>query len=112
MTADSPSSADARRSPRARLRWLPWIVGCVGGLALLTALLVIGFDARLDASTIGLVLAAAGLVFCLHTLYRVVQALSRPSLALAVEREDELGLAGRRELQEERRRLLRAIREL
>lgn len=112
MTTDSMSSAGAPRSRVGRRPWLPWVVALVAGLVLLTAFLMASAGARLDASTTGLVVAAVGLVFCLHTLYRVVQALSRPSLALAVEREEDLTAAGRRELQEERRRLLRAIREL
>lgn len=78
--------------------------------ALVLGLLVFGFGARLDAPTIALAVAAATLVYALGQLYTMVWALSRP------ERMAQVGQAPgsftQAELRDEKRRLLRAIKEL
>jgi hypothetical protein len=72
--------------------------------------LVFAFGARLDAPTIALAAAAATLVYALGQLYAMVWALSRP------ERMAQVGQAAgsftQGELRDEKRRLLRAIKEL
>lgn len=87
----------------------------LAGAALVTAALVLGllvfaFGARLDAPTIALAAAAATLVYALGQLYAMVWALSRP------ERMAQVGQAAgsftQGELRDEKRRLLRAIKEL
>ena len=87
----------------------------LAGGALATAggvlvLLVLVFGARLDAPTIALAAAAATLVYALGQLYAMVWALSRP------ERMAQVGQAAgsftQGELRDEKRRLLRAIKEL
>lgn len=71
-----------------------------------------GLHARIDGATGGLLVAGAALALCLFTLYRMVNAVARPSLQTVVEVEAGLGVLSDRELREERRRLLRAINEL
>lgn len=87
-----------------------------GVLALVGAVAFVGFlsasaGARLDVATGGLVVGGASLVFSLATLFKMVQVLSRPRPALGLSSRG-LGGASRSELREEKRRLLRAIKEL
>lgn len=82
------------------------------GLAVLAVLLALVFEAEIGSATVGLTVAGGALVLCLHSLYHMVQALSRPSLETVVDREAELAMSGKRALREERRRVLRAINEL
>ncbi len=94
--------------PRRRVMLLAGGALVTAGLVL--GLLVFGFGARLDAPTIALAAAAATLVYALGQLYAMVWALSRP------ERIAQVGQAAgsftQGELRDEKRRLLRAIKEL
>lgn len=94
--------------PRRRVMLLAG--GALVTAALVLALLVFAFGARLDAPTIALAAAAATLVYALGQLYTMVWALSRP------ERMAQVGQAAgsftQGELRDEKRRLLRAIKEL
>lgn len=78
----------------------------------LLGLLVWFGGARVNAATVGLVVAAGALLLALHSLYRMVRVLAQPSVGLEFEHEGFLFAEGQRELREERRRLLRAINEL
>lgn len=88
-----------------------WAAIGVLGLLGFTAFLSFAAGARLDAATVGLVVAASMLVFSLATLFRMVQALARPGRTLAPKAR-ELAGADLAQLREEKRRLLRAINEL
>lgn len=106
----SPSGAPlAAATPMAATRWLA-IVG--GGVVVLGVFLVVGASARPDEATLGLLLVGLALVACLRTMHRIVGALARDDLEVAVESDADLGGISDRELREERRRLLRAINEL
>lgn len=112
---DSPTSS-ARPGPAGgastgRRRWR-LLALVVLGLAVLAVLLALVFEAEIGSATVGLTVAGGALVLCLHSLYHMVQALSRPSLETVVDREAELAMSGKRALREERRRVLRAINEL
>lgn len=100
-----PGSSD-RRS--ALMRW--GAIALIGGAGFV-AFLSFSAGARLDVATGGLVMGAAALVFSLATLFKMVQVLSRPRAALGLSSRG-LGGASRSQLREEKRRLLRAIKEL
>src|SRR5690606_31333056 len=87
-----------------RLRVLALVVV---GLLGLTGLFVLALEAELGSATFGLALAGGALVLCLHSLHRMVQALSPAALEAMVERDVGVVSANRRALREERRRLLR-----
>ncbi|HEY0138039.1 MAG TPA: hypothetical protein VGB85_28330 [Nannocystis sp.] len=74
------------------------------------AILRFGFGARLDAPTIALAVVAAALVYALGQLYAMVWALSRPDRVAQVGQA--AGSFTQAELRDEKRRLLRAIKEL
>jgi len=74
------------------------------------AILIVGFGARLDAPTISLAAVAAALVYALGQLYAMVWALSRPDQVAQVGQA--AGSFTQAELRDEKRRLLRAIKEL
>jgi len=87
------------------------LAGATLGAALVVlALLVTVFGARLDAPTIALAAAAAALVYALGQLYAMVWALSRPDQVAQVGQA--AGSFTQAELRDEKRRLLRAIKEL
>ncbi|MEM6992413.1 MAG: hypothetical protein AAF721_18010 [Myxococcota bacterium] len=94
--------------PRVDLRAAAYI----GVGAALFALFLLGLGARLEPPTIAMIIAAGGLALLLHTLYRMVMALARPTSAAVVAHEAGLVGVGNRELREEKRRVLRAINEL
>lgn len=77
----------------------------------LVGVLVLGFGARLDAATMALAATCAALLYALRGLFSVVNALARPHAELVLAGE---GVAGRAkaELRDEKRRVLRAIKEL
>jgi ribosomal protein L40E len=79
-----------------------------GGLGLL-ALLVFAAGARVEAATFGLAIAGVALVFALRGLYAVAYALASP---LPEAPAAAMTLRSRGELLDERRRLLRALKEL
>ncbi|MBX7079461.1 MAG: hypothetical protein K1X88_09765 [Nannocystaceae bacterium] len=107
----NPGARPTPAAPKLRERVL-WMYGLPAGAGLMLLFLRIAAKARIDGATISLVLTAFALVLCLYSLYRLVQAVSRPSLDTALEVEAELGVASDRDLREEKRRLLRAINEL
>ena len=76
------------------------------GLVLLAA----GLTGPLDAGTISLAVCGASLVYALRRLYAVVRALARPDALAQVGRG--AGHFSQAELRDEKRRLLRAIKEL
>ncbi|MBV1861320.1 MAG: hypothetical protein KUG77_23075 [Nannocystaceae bacterium] len=90
------------------MRW--GAIAVLGGMGFV-AFLSFATGARLDVATGGLVVGGAALVFSLATLFKMVQALSRPRAALGLSSRG-LGGASRSQLREEKRRLLRAIKEL
>ena len=106
MSAEAPTQAPPRRR---ELAW--WLVGLLALTGVLVGT-VVGMGGRIEAATWGLVVAAAAMVFALHSLYRMATVLSRPGVEVVLEQDDVAALAGVRELREERRRILRAINEL
>jgi len=88
-----------------------WLVGAVAAAAILV-ITVVALGGRVEAATWGLVIAAGAMVFALRSLYRMATALARPPVEAVLDELDVAAYAGRRELREERRRLLRAINEL
>jgi hypothetical protein len=119
-----PSDVTGREPPRtakdevppgsvvdARRELAMWLVGAVLAAAILVGT-VVALGGRVEAATWGLVVAAAAMVFALRSLYRMATALARPPVEAVLDELDVAAYAGRRELREERRRLLRAINEL
>jgi predicted transcriptional regulator len=119
-----PSELTGREPPRtardeappgvtvdARRELAMWLVGAVLAAAILVGT-VVALGGRVEAATWGLVVAAAAMVFALRSLYRMATALARPPVEAVLDELDVAAYAGRRELREERRRLLRAINEL
>jgi hypothetical protein len=96
------------RDPRQRVLLLAG--GALVAAAVMLGVLVFGFGARVDAPTIALAAAAAALVYALGQLYAMVWALSRPDRVAQVGQA--LGSFTQAELRDEKRRLLRAIKEL
>ncbi len=88
-----------------------WLIGLSAVAAAIVGT-VVAMGGRVEAATWGLVVAAAAMVFALHSLYRMAGVLSRPAVEVVLEQDDVAQLAGVRELREERRRVLRAINEL
>jgi len=87
-------------------------VALFGMSALLAVGLVVVGGVRFDAPTIGLALAGAALCLALTTVFLMTQALSRNEVDLLLTSEGQDHSVDRRELREERHRLLRAIKEL
>ncbi|MEM9459897.1 MAG: hypothetical protein AAGF11_37320 [Myxococcota bacterium] len=106
MSAEAPTQAPPRRRELA-----VWLVGLLALTGVLVGT-VVAMGGRVEAATWGLVVAAAAMVFVLHSLYRMVTVLSRPGVEVVLEQDDVAALAGVRELREEKRRILRAINEL
>jgi hypothetical protein len=94
--------------PRRRVMLLAG--GALVSAGLVLGLLVLVFGARLDAPTVALAAAAATLVYALGQLYTMVWALSRPERIAQVGQA--AGSFSQGELRDEKRRLLRAIKEL
>lgn len=82
----------------------------LAGLAFLLVLLAARAAGPVDAATIALAAAGAALVYALRRMYAVVRALARPDSLAQVGRG--VGHFSQAELREEKRRLLRAIKEL
>jgi predicted transcriptional regulator len=104
----SPLVSDAAVARRELVLW-------VGGALLAAAVLVgtvLALGGRLEAATWGLVVAAGAMVLALRSLYGMATALARPPVEAVLDEVAVAAYAGRRELREERRRLLRAINEL
>lgn len=90
------------------------------GFSLLTAIGVLlglhfGIGVEIDGPTLALAAACIVLIWALRSLWHVVEALSRPAVeTLVAERASGAEAAGRDlvELREDKRRILRAIKEL
>ncbi len=93
-----------------RMRVVMLAGGAIAAAIVVLAILVLGFGARLDAPTIALAAVAAALVYALGQLYAMVWALSRPDRVAQVGQA--AGTFTQAELRDEKRRLLRAIKEL
>ncbi|MCB9705326.1 MAG: zinc ribbon domain-containing protein [Myxococcales bacterium] len=78
-----------------------------GGVLLFVGLVLFG-GASVDPATVGLAFAGAMLIFALRRLYAVAVALGRPDQLASAG----LGSLSKAELRDEKRRLLRAIKEL
>lgn len=103
-TPGTPGTSDTKR------RVLLLAGGALGAALVVLVLLVTVFEARLDAPTIALAGAAAALVYALGQLYAMVWALSRADRVAQVGQA--AGSFTQAELRDEKRRLLRAIKEL
>lgn len=110
VTSDAKSDVKPSGS-RGRDELAMWLVGAVAAAGILVGT-VVALGGRIEAATWGLVVAAAAMVFALRSLYRMATALARPPVEAVLDELDVAAYAGRRELREERRRLLRAINEL
>lgn len=88
----------------------PWLRGAL--MALVGGILIVGLvagGARLEAPTVGLGLAAVALLFALRRLYALAAALAGPESAAPAT---GAGFRSHAELRDEKRRLLRALKEL
>lgn len=110
VTSDAKTDVKPSAS-RGREELAMWLVGAVAAAGILVGTIV-ALGGRIEAATWGLVVAAAAMVFALRSLYRMATALARPPVEAVLDELDVAAYAGRRELREERRRLLRAINEL
>lgn len=111
--ANQPAGASADGAESARGTWL------LLGFSLLAAVAVLlglhfGVGVEIDAPTLALSAACIVLIWSLRSLWRVVEALARPAIeTLIVEGADGSPAASQlAELREDKRRLLRAIKEL
>jgi hypothetical protein len=87
------------------------LAGAALGAALIVLVLLVSvFGARLEAPTVALSAASAALVYALGQLYAMVRALSQPDRVAQVGQA--AGSFTQAELRDEKRRLLRAIKEL
>ena len=89
----------------------PYLLVLLGLGALLVGLVTAG-GAELDAPTLGIVAAAGALVFFLVRMHAVVTALRTPEDDVVLAMEGLARHASMRELREEKRRVLSAIKEL
>jgi hypothetical protein len=107
---EAPQSTDARAATGPKI---PRTALLTAGLALVAFVLVL-VAARaagpIDEATIALAAAGAALVYALRRMYAMVRALARPDSLAQVGRG--VGHFSQSELREEKRRLLRAIKEL
>lgn len=98
------------QGPRPPRRWLALLAGTFGGAVAVLVILVAFYGAHLDAPTIALAVAAAALLHALARMFAVVRALAGPERMAPVGRG--AGSFTQAELRDEKRRLLRAIKEL
>lgn len=107
---EAPQSKDARAAAAPKL---PRTAFLTAGLALVAfglVLVVARAAGPVDEPTIALAAAGAALVYALSRMYAMVRALARPDSLAQVGRG--VGHFSQSELREEKRRLLRAIKEL
>jgi type VI protein secretion system component VasK len=104
----------AKPDPQAERR-SAWMVL---GLSLLAAIAVLlglhfGVGVAIDAPTLALAVACIVLIWALHALWGIVVALARPTVeTLLADPEDSADVSNLAELREDKRRILRAIKEL
>ena len=106
-------SATSPRGPgmsAARRRIVALAGAALGAAVVVLVLLVSVFGARVEAPTFALAAASAALVYALGQLYAMVRALSQPDRVAQVGQA--AGSFTQAELRDEKRRLLRAIKEL
>lgn len=94
----------------ARRRIVALAGAALGAAVVVLVLLVSVFGARVEAPTFALAAASAALVYALGQLYAMVRALSQPDRVAQVGQA--AGSFTQGELRDEKRRLLRAIKEL
>ncbi|RMG98732.1 MAG: zinc ribbon domain-containing protein [Deltaproteobacteria bacterium] len=99
----------AERRSHRDLRW--WIAGAVVFLATFAGMVLVGGVAP-DAATAGLSVAAASLVHLVARLFSVAEALARSEAEAVAMAGTGLARSTYRELLEEKRRVLAAIKEL
>ncbi|WAS92223.1 zinc ribbon domain-containing protein [Nannocystis punicea] len=107
---EAPQSTDARAATGPKI---PRTALLTAGLALVAFVLVLvaaGAAGPIDDATLALAAAGAALVYALRRMYAMVRALARPDSLAQVGRG--VGHFSQSELREEKRRLLRAIKEL
>ena len=106
------AKAAQQQASERRSLWL--FVGLSFGVA--AAVLVglrLAVGVELDSPTLALALACVVMIWALRAMWGIVVALSRPSVeAMIVEAELGAELSSRAELRDEKRRVLRAIKEL
>lgn len=95
---------------RQQRRGLALLAGTLGGAVAVLIVLIVFYGAHLDAPTIALACAAAALLHALARMFAVVRALAGPERIAEVGRG--AGSFTGAELRDEKRRLLRAIKEL
>jgi hypothetical protein len=98
------------QSETAHRRGLALLAGTFGAAVAVLLVLIVFYGAHLDAPTIALAVAAAALLHALARLFAVVRALAGPERMAQVGRG--AGSFTQAELRDEKRRLLRAIKEL
>ncbi len=107
-----PGAPPAAGGPPAPAASAPLFLGLVlVGCGFLLLYLRFGVGARLDAATLGLAAALGALMYALRGLFWMVQALSRRDVETVIAGETA-GPRLRSELRDEKRRVLRAIKEL
>src|SRR5688572_13957745 len=103
-------SEQARRPARGPLPALTGVALVLGAALVVLLGLVTASGAPLDAPTLGLSACAGALVYALLRMFSLVRALARPDALAQVGRG--VGSFSQSELRDEKRRLLRAIKEL
>jgi molybdenum-dependent DNA-binding transcriptional regulator ModE len=107
MSEPAPDVAGSKRRT-----WLLLGFSLTAALAVLLGL-HFGVGVAIDGPTLALALACVALIWSLRALWRVVEALARPAVdTLIVEAETRGESSSLAELREDKRRLLRAIKEL
>ena len=117
MSEAKPAAGKSASKPDSRRATLVFVaISLVLGLAVVVGLeLVVGVE--LDAPTLALAAACVIMIWALRALWGIVLALSRPAAETLLVEADTVGPAGGvrldlAELREEKRRVLRAIKEL
>lgn len=108
MTEAQSKEARAAAPPRSSRAAL--LTAGLAGLAFVLVLIAARAAGPIDEATLALAACGAALVYALRRMYAVVRALARPDTLAQVGRG--VGHFSQSELREEKRRLLRAIKEL
>jgi hypothetical protein len=112
MTESAPRQTPAPEWGEARSFWLFVALSFVVAIAVLLGLRF-GVGAEFDAPTLALAIACVVMIWALRALWGIVVALARPGVeTLIVEAELGADHSTLAELREEKRRVLRAIKEL
>lgn len=114
MAAEAETSAASEPDAPlvSRSFWL-FVAVSLAAAGILLLALRLGFGVAIDAPTLALAVACVVLIWTLRGMWGVVSALSRPvAETVVVEAETSFDSSTRAELREEKRRVLRAIKEL